>query len=222
MFLKHVNDSPAFWMPLVTSAGFTWASPYVLEHMKKINLTLVRILYQFRPTPCFPPATDAFCLWVAVKSVTHHTTLCVATSAKNAGFSLMHTRWCFEMALEWRSNRSSVVKEHVVSKDGLERSSDRWLFQTSIELYMWSKIGMTKIGTVEIGVPNDDAFDATNFIADRIFVNLTSDSVTVGVCRRIGHIFDVIELDEFDKYSNPLNYPPIFNYFAKTGPLLEP
>ena len=212
MFLQHMNDSPATWMPLVTSAGFTWATPYVLEHMKKGNLTLLRLLYQFRPALCFPPAADAFCLWVTVKSVTDHTTLCVATSGKYSRFCWENNRWCFHMNFEWRSKRSSVVK-HVVPRNRPQRAGDRWIVETSIELYMWSKIGMTKIGAVEIGMPNKFG-SATDFIYNRIYVCLTSDAVTVGVNSCSPHMAEI-----FQKYAdNPLNYPPLFNQFANTEP----
>ena len=79
-----------------------------------------------------------------VKSATDHTTLGIADSCSCEHLHEWDEgRWCFTMDIDWRTDRTSVVKEHTNPIDG--DTFDRWIVKTSIELYLWLSTGFMKL-----------------------------------------------------------------------------
>ena len=226
MFLNYINVTPAIWMPMVTSVGFIPAA-LLLENVN--GVTLLHTLFLCRPTQVLPSlASQCICVWAVVKNGTDDTILGVATTLKYDGIWWEGGYWTFALDLEWWCTDCSSVVKHVVPEYG--QPGDRWVVNASIDLYMWSKKGMTKLGTADIDLPSGGAEGAGNEISDEVRVILFSDMVELCIFDKEpdanGRFYSTS--DDFDddgkqtdaaeickKYANLIHYQPIYDQIKK-------
>ena len=235
MFMHHINPVTTIWIPMVTSANPFWATvlttPKLMECLKRNETTLLELLYIFRYSQALPSlASECICIFAVVKSVTDHAILGVA-STMHARSVWEYGQWEIEMKIEWRTDRSAVV-QHVVPPNHPNEAGDRWIVKTSIELYMWCHMGMTKLVACDIDLPDildTGAYGAGEYISEDIQVCLHASTVTLYITDKEpdaegwydpNSLFDPDAKMEAvavirNEYPNLFQYQPIFEQIKK-------
>ena len=166
---------------MLESSNLIWNVPH-LVHGQDINLLSLSRL--FRPSLVLPSlASNCFGIFAAVKSVTDNSTLGVAESF-SVGHQWTDGQWLFEMGINWRTDRSSVVKHFDLGNEVW--NGDRWIIKTFIEIYLWSVEGLTKIGDAYLTPPSKEdlssmAFGSGEDLGAHMHVTLHADVVTFSI-----------------------------------------
>lgn len=130
-----------------------------------------------------------------VKRATDHVTLGTCMSMLCPQHFWENGQWRFDMEIDWRVDRSSVVKNVIGDLDG-----ERWIIKTFVEIYLWSAVGLTKIASVYLEpLPTLLPTLHANFILDayigehkHIYVGLSPANVAFGI--------DDVEADWWTEY----------------------
>lgn len=148
MFCRHVDNTPLFWMPMLISSGFVWATCWATDYIADIGI--IATLREFRDIAELTSRID--CLYVAITNSSDKSALasCV-TECTRTDCAWRDGAWAIDMDIIFHGEQDSLLRyEPYTNEFGEEEGGVCWQVNVRIELFLCSHDGMLKIADLDI------------------------------------------------------------------------